>query len=37
MAESRSHKTTSNRIAKKFKSEYNDGKGLDIKSQKATV
>lgn len=37
MAESRSHKTTSNRIAKKFKSEYNDGKGVDIKSQKATV
>jgi len=34
MTESRSHKTTSNRIAKKFKTEYNDGKGVDIKSRK---
>ena len=37
MAESRSHKIAANRIAKKFKSEYNDGKGVDIKSPKATV
>ncbi len=37
MTESRSHKITANRIAKKFKSEYNDGEGVDIKSQKATV
>ncbi len=37
MAESRSHKTTSNRIAKKMNAEYNDGKGIDIKSTKATI
>ncbi len=37
MTESRSHKTTSNRIAKKLNSEYNNGKGVDIKSSKATV
>ncbi len=37
MTESRSHKIAANRIAKKFKSEYNDGEGVDIKSQKATV
>ncbi len=37
MSESRSHKTTANRIAKKYKTEYNNGKGVDIKSQKATV
>ena len=37
MTESRSHKTTSNRIAKKFGTEYNAGTGPDIKSSKATV
>ena len=37
MAESRSHKTTSNRIAKKFGTEYNNGEGVDIKSPRATV
>ena len=37
MAESRSHKTTANRIAKKMNSEYNDGKGVDIKSTNATI
>ena len=37
MAESRSHKTTANRIAKKMKTEYNDGKGVDIKSTNATI
>ena len=37
MAESRSHKTTANRIAKKMNAEYNDGKGVDIKSTKATI
>ena len=37
MAESRSHKTTSKRIAKKMKTEYNDGKGVDIKSTNATI
>ena len=37
MSESRSHKTTSNRIAKKMNTEYNDGKGVDIKSTNATI
>ncbi len=37
MAESKSHKTTSNRIAKKFNTDYNSGKGVDIKSTRATV
>ena len=37
MTENRSHKTTANRIAKKFGTEYNNGKGVDIKSNKATV
>lgn len=37
MAESRSHKTTANRIAKKMNTEYNDGKGVDIKSRNATI
>lgn len=37
MSESRSHKTTSNRIAKKYGVEYNNGKGVDVKSNRATV
>lgn len=37
MGESRSHKTTSNRIAQKYNVEYNDGEGVDIKSNRATV
>lgn len=37
MAESRSHKTTANRITKKMNTEYNDGKGVDIRSKKATI
>ena len=37
MTESRSHKTTANRIAKKMNTEYNDGKGVDIKSTTATI
>ena len=37
MTESKSHKTTSNRIAKKFNTSYNNGKGVDIKSTQATV
>ena len=37
MSETKSHKTTSNRIAKKYGVEYNDGKGVDIKSIRATV
>ena len=37
MAESKSHKTTSNRIAKKYNTDYNNGKGVDIKSSRATI
>ncbi len=37
MAESKSHKATANRIAKKFNAEYNSGKGADIKSSFATI
>jgi len=37
MPESRSHKTTANRIAKKLNTEYNSGEGVDIKSPKAKV
>ena len=37
MAESRSHKITANRIAKKTNTEYNDRKGVDIKSTNATI
>lgn len=37
MPESRSHKTTSNRIANKLGTEYNSGKGVDVKSTTATV
>ena len=37
MSESRSHKTTSNRIAQKYGVDYNNGKGVDIKSNRATV
>ncbi len=37
MGESKSHKATANRIAKKLKTDYNSGKGVDIKSPKSTV
>lgn len=37
MAESRSHKTTANKIARKYKTDYNNGKGVDIKSTRATI
>ena len=37
MPESRLHKTTANRIAQKHGVEYNDGKGVDIKSSRATI
>lgn len=36
MSESRSHKTTANRIAK-LNTDYNSGKGVDVKSKKTTV
>lgn len=37
MSDSRSHKTAANRIAKKLGAEYNPGKGVDVKSRRATV
>ena len=37
MAESKSHKDTSQRIARMYGVEYNSGKGPDIKSPKATI
>ncbi len=37
MSESRSHKATANRIAKKLGTEYKGGQGVDIKSSRATV
>ena len=37
MTESRSHKITANRIAKKMNTEYNDGKGVDIRSTNAAI
>ena len=37
MAESRSHKTTANRKAKKMNTKYNNGKGVDINSTNATI
>lgn len=37
MTESKSHKTTANRIAKKFKTDYNSGEGVDIKSKRANI
>jgi len=37
MTESKSHKATSNRIAKKFKTDYNTGKGADIKTEKIAI
>lgn len=37
MAESRSHKATANRIAEQLGTEYNSGKGVDIRSPIATV
>ena len=37
MPESRSHKITANRIAKKFNTEYNDQEGVDINSSQLAV
>ena len=37
MAENRSHKTAARRIAKKYATEYNEGEGVDIKSERATI
>ena len=37
MSESKSHKTTSNKIAKKFNVDYNTGKGADIKTYEVAI
>ncbi len=37
MSEGKSHKTAANRIAQKLGVDYNNGKGVDIKSNRATV
>ena len=37
MSESQSHKATANRIAEKYKADYNNGEGVDIKSPRATI
>lgn len=37
MAESRSHQETARRIAQKYGTKYNNGKGVDIKSSRATI
>ncbi|MBC8549420.1 MAG: hypothetical protein H8D23_07200 [Candidatus Brocadiales bacterium] len=37
MTESRSHKVTSNRIANKYKTDYNTGKGVDIQKDNIAV
>jgi len=37
MAESRSHTATANRLAKKFKTDYNKSKGPDINTDKLAI
>lgn len=37
MTESRSHKTTANRIAKKYHTEYDSEKGADVKTDKVAI
>ena len=37
MSESRSHKTTANRLANKYNTGYNQGKGPDIKTPDITI
>ncbi len=37
MSENRSHKITANRLAKKFKTDYNQGQGADIKTNKMAI
>ncbi len=37
MAESKAHKTTANRIARKFKTDYNEGPGADIQAPNVAV
>ena len=37
MSESRSHKTTANRLAALYNTEYNSGAGADIKAEGITI
>ena len=37
MPETKSHKTTSNRLAKKFKTKYNSGQGPDIQTNNKVI
>ena len=37
MSESRSHKTTANRLAAQYDAEYNQGPGADIKADNITI
>ena len=37
MPESKDHKQTAKRLARKFKTEYNNGKGADIKTSSKTI
>ncbi len=37
MAESKAHKTTANRIAQKFNTDYNQGPGADIQARNAAI
>lgn len=37
MPESRSHKTTANRIARKYNTQYNEGQGADIQTSRIAV
>ena len=37
MSESRSHKTTANRVAARYDAEYNQGAGVDIQAEGMTI
>jgi len=37
MSESKSHKATSNRLAKKFNTEYNSSQGVDVKTPSIAI
>jgi hypothetical protein len=37
MPETRAHKTTANRIARKYKTEYNEGPGADIQTSRIAI
>ncbi len=37
MSESKSHKTTSKKLAKKFKTEYNSGQGPDVQTNDKVI